>query len=243
MITRYGRPFSSCAVAFDVDGVLVRGPIALPGARNALQKLKDNNIPFLLVTNGGKFGIFSELLLTDVNFVYMFTAAWVFLIQPTGLFIGGYLEQVKADQLSQILEVPITKEQIQLAHTPYKGLVEEYKYKPVLAVGKKNVHNILYNYGFRNIYDMNDLQTQFPGLFPDWKPGEKTSEFNYQAILDEIKGPDQRHDTGRDTNSHESIHKAIETDYISNLGRNRKLTQPLELALVLMDPLHYHRYF
>lgn len=41
------------AFAFDVDGVLLRGPEAIAGARESLQYLRDNNIPFILLTNGG----------------------------------------------------------------------------------------------------------------------------------------------------------------------------------------------
>lgn len=38
---------------FDIDGVLVRGSKALPTAKPALELLNKNNIPFILLTNGG----------------------------------------------------------------------------------------------------------------------------------------------------------------------------------------------
>jgi HAD superfamily hydrolase (TIGR01456 family) len=41
------------AVAFDVDGVLLRGKEPIPGAADALRKLQQNNIPYVFVTNGG----------------------------------------------------------------------------------------------------------------------------------------------------------------------------------------------
>ncbi|KAK0195670.1 HAD-like domain-containing protein [Armillaria mellea] len=46
------------AFAFDIDGVLIRGPHELPSAHRALQILEGNNpfkrrIPFILLTNGG----------------------------------------------------------------------------------------------------------------------------------------------------------------------------------------------
>ena len=39
--------------AFDIDGVLVRGPEVLPGARESLRALEDARVPFVFVTNGG----------------------------------------------------------------------------------------------------------------------------------------------------------------------------------------------
>lgn len=55
-----GRPFYSAsrslkqiAFVFDIDGVLVRGSKALPTAKPALELLNKNNIPFILLTNGG----------------------------------------------------------------------------------------------------------------------------------------------------------------------------------------------
>ncbi|KAL1301577.1 hypothetical protein AAFC00_005810 [Neodothiora populina] len=41
------------AFAFDIDGVLVRSADPLPRAAKALRLLRDNNIPFVLLTNGG----------------------------------------------------------------------------------------------------------------------------------------------------------------------------------------------
>lgn len=41
------------AFAFDIDGVLVRGKVPIPGAKQALETLQANSIPFILLTNGG----------------------------------------------------------------------------------------------------------------------------------------------------------------------------------------------
>ncbi|KAH7381941.1 HAD-like domain-containing protein [Cadophora sp. MPI-SDFR-AT-0126] len=41
------------AFAFDIDGVLLRSAKPLPGATEALLHLQKNNIPFILLTNGG----------------------------------------------------------------------------------------------------------------------------------------------------------------------------------------------
>ncbi|CEM08806.1 unnamed protein product [Vitrella brassicaformis CCMP3155] len=41
------------AVVFDIDGVLVRGKKALQGAKEALKLLRDGDLPFTFLTNGG----------------------------------------------------------------------------------------------------------------------------------------------------------------------------------------------
>lgn len=43
----------SLGFAFDIDGVLLRGGVALKGARPALDKLISHKIPWILLTNGG----------------------------------------------------------------------------------------------------------------------------------------------------------------------------------------------
>ncbi|KAF8859923.1 HAD-superfamily hydrolase [Acephala macrosclerotiorum] len=43
----------SFAFAFDIDGVLLRSSTPIPGAAKALTYLHNNNIPFILLTNGG----------------------------------------------------------------------------------------------------------------------------------------------------------------------------------------------
>lgn len=41
------------AFAFDIDGVLMRGKLPLDGAKQTLETLQANSIPFILLTNGG----------------------------------------------------------------------------------------------------------------------------------------------------------------------------------------------
>ncbi|ROT35410.1 HAD-superfamily hydrolase [Sodiomyces alkalinus F11] len=43
----------SFAFAFDIDGVLLHVAKPIPGAQESLKYLQDNNIPFILLTNGG----------------------------------------------------------------------------------------------------------------------------------------------------------------------------------------------
>lgn len=49
------RRFSTFGVVFDVDGVLLRGKVPIPGAREVLLELSANNVPFAIMTNGGGY--------------------------------------------------------------------------------------------------------------------------------------------------------------------------------------------
>ncbi|KAJ3011984.1 UNVERIFIED_CONTAM: hypothetical protein HDU68_001438 [Siphonaria sp. JEL0065] len=40
-------------IAFDIDGVLIKGKKVLPQAIRAMQRIKENKVPFVLMTNGG----------------------------------------------------------------------------------------------------------------------------------------------------------------------------------------------
>ncbi|KAK4124821.1 HAD-superfamily hydrolase [Parathielavia appendiculata] len=52
-VGRTGREPPSFAFAFDIDGVLLHVAKPIPGAPEVLKFLDDNNIPFILLTNGG----------------------------------------------------------------------------------------------------------------------------------------------------------------------------------------------
>lgn len=47
------RPDETIAFAFDIDGVLIRNNISLPGARETLSMLQRYKVPFIFLTNGG----------------------------------------------------------------------------------------------------------------------------------------------------------------------------------------------
>ncbi len=49
------RRNASSAVVFDVDGVLILGGKTVPSAPGVLQGLRDRNVPFMLMTNGGGY--------------------------------------------------------------------------------------------------------------------------------------------------------------------------------------------
>ena len=93
---------------------------------------------------------------------------------------GGTTESAKAASLSAILNHPISPASLALAHSPFRALPDALalRNKPVLVVGKRKVHQLAWDYGFRNVYDVGDLHHQWPALFPDWAPVAKKAEFD-----------------------------------------------------------------
>lgn len=71
------RAASTFGVVFDVDGVLLRGKTPIPGAKEVLQDLRANDIPFAIMTNGGgypeqkKAEQISHILGVDVSADYL----------------------------------------------------------------------------------------------------------------------------------------------------------------------------
>ena len=98
---------SKIAFAFDIDGVLVRGKEPLPGARETLQKLQEDHIPFIFLTNGG--GLTEEAhienlqqrlgLSLDVKQIVQSHTPYLDLVdeyrEKTVLVLGGYGQGIR----------------------------------------------------------------------------------------------------------------------------------------------------
>ncbi|KAF7668080.1 hypothetical protein LDENG_00033850 [Lucifuga dentata] len=76
---------------------------------------------------------------------------------------GNCLRQTKADQLSHILGVPITQEQVIMSHSPLR-MFKKYHDKCVLVSGQGPVLDIAKNVGFKNVVSIDMLRESFPLL-------------------------------------------------------------------------------
>ncbi|KAM6980257.1 haloacid dehalogenase-like hydrolase domain-containing 5 [Aplochiton taeniatus] len=76
---------------------------------------------------------------------------------------GNCLRQKKADQLSHILEVSISPEQVMLSHSPLR-MLEQYHDKCVLVSGQGPVMDIAKNVGFQKVVSIDMLREHFPLL-------------------------------------------------------------------------------
>ncbi|XP_013990597.1 haloacid dehalogenase-like hydrolase domain-containing 5 [Salmo salar] len=76
---------------------------------------------------------------------------------------GNCMRQIKADQLSHILGVPITMDQVMMSHSPLR-MFKKYHDKCVLVSGQGPVLDIAKNLGFQNVVSIDMLRESFPLL-------------------------------------------------------------------------------
>lgn len=76
---------------------------------------------------------------------------------------GNCLRQKKADQLSHILGVPITQDQVIMSHSPLR-MFKKFHDKCVLVSGQGPVLEIAKNVGFKNVVSIDMLRESFPLL-------------------------------------------------------------------------------
>ncbi|KAM3617007.1 uncharacterized protein V6R79_000946 [Siganus canaliculatus] len=76
---------------------------------------------------------------------------------------GNCLRQTKADQLSHILGVPITQDQVIMSHSPLR-MFKKFHDKCVLVSGQGPVLEIAKNLGFKNVVSIDMLRESFPLL-------------------------------------------------------------------------------
>ncbi|GMG22108.1 unnamed protein product [Ambrosiozyma monospora] len=127
---------ASYAFAFDIDGVIVRGPDTVPFAKGALQMLNGKNpynikVPYIFVTNG-----------------------------------GGRPESERAAELSKRLDVEVTEEQVIQGHTPMKDLVDVYQNVLVVGGVGDKCRKIAHHYGFKNVFIPLDIMYWNPSVTP-----------------------------------------------------------------------------
>ncbi|PIA15673.1 HAD-superfamily hydrolase, partial [Coemansia reversa NRRL 1564] len=149
------------AVAFDIDGVLVRGKHALDEGRRALRILNGDNalnkrIPFVLMTNG-----------------------------------GGVSEASKAADISRLMGVEIDARQVVLSHSPMQGLAARYSNDHVLVVGGSGHRcaDIARAYGFRNVSTPNDVVAWRPSAWQFMRPPEGCQLSDPGLVRDYARDP------------------------------------------------------
>ncbi|XP_058498251.1 haloacid dehalogenase-like hydrolase domain-containing 5 [Solea solea] len=76
---------------------------------------------------------------------------------------GNCLRQTKADQLSHILGVPITQDQVIMSHSPLR-MFKKFHDKCVLVSGQGPVLEIAHNLGFQNVVSIDMLRESYPLL-------------------------------------------------------------------------------
>jgi HAD superfamily hydrolase (TIGR01456 family) len=126
------------AFAFDIDGVLAHGNEAIPEAKEALRMLNGDN----------ELGIkIPYILLTNG---------------------GGKTEAARCQQLSEVLEHPISTDQFIQSHTPMQALSEYYDTVLVCGGEGQKIREVAENYGFKNVIHPKDILAWDPTISP-WR--------------------------------------------------------------------------
>ena len=138
-------------IGIDIDGVIRRGTSPVIGGREAIQLLKTplsqinpskyghlpkiNNLPFMLVSNGG--GSLEQHKAEELNKIL-------------GLGENDPCKLIASD--------------IILCHTPLRGLAQEYKGKYILVVGMGDMVEVATSYGFDQIISIQEFTALFPNI-------------------------------------------------------------------------------
>lgn len=127
---------ASYAFAFDIDGVLVRGPETIPQAPEAMRMLNGENkynirIPYIFVTNG-----------------------------------GGKTEEMRCKDLSEKLQTSVSCDQFIQGHTPMRDLKDKYKTVLVIGGIGEACRHVAENYGFEDVVTPGDILKWNPHVSP-----------------------------------------------------------------------------
>lgn len=127
MATEKVQAAKNMAFAFDIDGVLAHGNKAIPQAKEALKMLNGDN----------ELGIkIPYILLTNGS---------------------GKTEEARCQQLTEVLDSPISVDQFIQSHTPMRALAEYYE-TVFLAGGEGfKCRDVALEYGFKNVYTYHDI--------------------------------------------------------------------------------------
>ncbi|XP_052190540.1 uncharacterized protein YKR070W isoform X2 [Diospyros lotus] len=126
----------SFGIAFDIDGVILRGNIPIGGSPSALRRLYDDSlrtlkVPYVFLTNG-----------------------------------GGVPESKRAFELSKMLGINILPAQVLQGHTPFKQLLKRFENDLIIAVGKGEPAEVMYEYDFKNVLSIDEYAFCFDNIDP-----------------------------------------------------------------------------
>ncbi|XP_076897132.1 mitochondrial hydrolase YKR070W-like [Bidens hawaiensis] len=126
----------SFGIAFDIDGVILRGRSPIGDSPKALNRLYDDDsgslkIPYLFLTNG-----------------------------------GGIPESRRASELSQLLGVNIDPIQVVQGHSPFKNLLTRFENELIVATGKGEPAVVMSEYGFKKAISLDEYASYFKNIDP-----------------------------------------------------------------------------
>ncbi|KAL9676428.1 hypothetical protein QQ045_004642 [Rhodiola kirilowii] len=79
---------------------------------------------------------------------------------------GGVTESKRASDLSSLLGVDILPSQVIQGHTPFKKLAKRFENDLVVAAGKGEPAEVMYEYGFKNVVSIDEYASCFDNIDP-----------------------------------------------------------------------------
>ncbi|XXG74800.1 hypothetical protein AAC387_Pa07g3425 [Persea americana] len=145
-----GRP--SFGIAFDIDGVILRGREPVGGSQFALTRLYDDLLPCLL-----DYDTLTQdsLLSGDLKIPFLFLTNG-----------GGIPESKRAYELGELLGVNLLPLQIVQGHSPFKELVNRFGDKFIVALGKGEPAAVMTECGFKRVVSTDEYESYFNGIDP-----------------------------------------------------------------------------
>jgi len=135
------------AIAFDIDGVFKMGGQYTDFGAEALRKVIDAGIPYVLMTNGGG-GRTEPQYAAEMN------------------------KKLRAvDDENHAIDEYITKDQMILSYTPFDSDLAHLKNEPVLLVGCRRVIDAANYYGFKKAVHLSEYTCNHPLMNPFGKSG------------------------------------------------------------------------
>ncbi|XP_038891014.1 uncharacterized protein YKR070W-like isoform X2 [Benincasa hispida] len=129
---------SSFGIAFDIDGVVLRGHHPIGGSTKALKRLYVDStssgtlkVPFLFLTNG-----------------------------------GGTPESRRAIELSELLGVNVLPSQVVQGHSSFKSLLYSFENELIIATGKGQPALVMSEYGFKKVFSIDEYASYFENIDP-----------------------------------------------------------------------------
>ncbi|KAF3331687.1 cat eye syndrome critical region protein 5 [Carex littledalei] len=114
---------------------------------------------------------------------------------------GGIPESKRASELSKLLGVNISPQQVVQGHTPFRELLNRFEDDPIVAVGKGDPATVMSEYGFKKVRSIDEYATYFPDIdplapFKPWvmnetcnkKHASKIVHPSYDVYSDRVKG-------------------------------------------------------
>nr|XP_016479027.1 PREDICTED: uncharacterized protein YKR070W-like isoform X1 [Nicotiana tabacum] len=151
----------SCGIAFDIDGVILRGRTPIGNSPSALRRLYDDSgiacnlkLPFLFLTNG-----------------------------------GGIPESKRAAELSELLGVKILPAQVVQGHSPFRNLLKRYENELIVVTGKGEPAEVMSAYGFKKVLSLEEYASYFDDIDPvaQFKRWTRTTKpFNWPRHSSEL---------------------------------------------------------